>query len=81
MAHQTHPDQVQFLAELQRFQDGLWLQEHASNTLIMLDDLTDKLEEIGQQNTVHYQHLQAARTSLRNSESLIRRKIVKTQLR
>eukprot|EP00435_Cladocopium_sp_Y103_P065256 s1579_g27.t1 len=51
MAHQTHPDQVQFLAELQHFQDGMWLREHASNTLIMLDDLTDKLEEIGQQHT------------------------------
>ena len=47
MAHLNHPEEVQFLAELQRFQNGLLLREMTCSAMQFWDELTHKMEESG----------------------------------
>ena len=64
IANQIRPDKVAFLAELQRYQNGVLLREMTANSINTLDEVTDKLEESNYQHGPRYQQLLQARAAL-----------------
>eukprot|EP00435_Cladocopium_sp_Y103_P039357 s1584_g10.t1 len=77
MTRQPCPDEVRFLAELQRFQNGVLLREMTRNLMTAIDEVTDKMEESGFQDHPYYRALWTAWASAHNfillSENVIRR--------